>query len=207
MLWAQEEWKSIQRGVDCYKMDPSDFVEITDTDNPQGIIALCHIPPESTLQDLAGERGILIATDGIQDPGNLGTIIRSASWFGINGILAGHGTVDLYHPKVVRSTAGSTGVLPYRNADLVSELTFLEEHGWQVVLLDGGSGSLDLRAFEPMEKTVLVVGNEGNGLNRQLLQQYRLKVKIPAADAAPAVESLNASIAVSIALYALSKGR
>lgn len=203
-LWTGQEWQPYTNNIRAFKVDRSDFMDITDTDTPQGVLALCQMPGESTISALSFKEGLLIATDGIQDPGNLGTIIRTACWFDVEGILAGNGTVDLFHPKVTRSTAGATGVMPYLNADLKKDLSLLEKEGWKIVLLDAGPGATDLKKLEKSDKTVLVVGNEANGINNGLVTQKRIKACITSPVNDPSVESLNASIALSIALYTLS---
>lgn len=203
-LWNEPAWTPEAARFESFNVEQAIFGEITDTDNPQGILALCQIPSESTSQDLLKKEGIIVAADGIQDPGNMGTMIRTASWFGVQGILAGKGTVDLFHPKVVRGTAGATGSLPFINAELETVLPFFEQEGWRVILMDTGPGAQELRTLEQSDKVVLVVGNEANGVSSSLFSAGRLKGCITSPASSPAVESLNASIALSIALYAFS---
>lgn len=174
------------------------FDEISDTENTQGILALCKYPKEPDLKKILQQEGIILATDAIQDPGNMGTMIRTAAWFGVKAILAGKGSVDVYHPKVVRSTAGATGSIPIISGDLEEELAILHENGWEVFLLDGGEKSASLTNIQPSKKMVLVVGNEANGIDEKLLSTYK-SVKIEGNS--ESVESLNAAIAVGIALF------
>lgn len=180
------------------------FAEVADTDNPQGILAVCKMPGEIKVEKLAGETGIIVATDAIQDPGNMGTILRTAAWFGAKALVAGKGSVDVYNPKVVRSTAGATGSIPILTGDLEEIFNELENSGWQVMLLDGGDSAEPLRSIQPADKTILVVGNEGNGIHKYLLNSGRIKVKIESAPGQEKVESLNAAVAVSISLFQLS---
>ncbi len=202
--WLQREWPDIIREQETRLLSPDVFSEVADTENPQGVLAMCRMPRETKKEQFIEKGGIIVATDAIQDPGNLGTIIRTSSWFGVNGMLSGKGTVDLFHPKVVRSTAGATGTVPYNNFDLETDLVALEEHGWQVVLLDAGGEAKNLREFEPGEKTIVVIGNEANGIASSLFREGRKVIEIPSAASSENVESLNASVALSIALYALS---
>lgn len=125
-FWQQEPWKSLASAIHSSIILKRDFDSVSDTENPQGVIALCKMPEEAQPEILASQSGVMIAADAVQDPGNLGTMIRTASWFSVNGILSGKGTVDLFHPKVVRSTAGATGVIPYINGNLSELLTFLK---------------------------------------------------------------------------------
>lgn len=177
--------------------------EVADTDNPQGVLAVCKMPDDIQPTQLGSRSGIIVATDAIQDPGNMGTILRTAAWFGAKALIAGKGSVDVYHPKVVRSTAGATGSIPILSGDLEPIFEELEKAGWKILLLDGGSESVPLGSVHPTEKTVLVVGNEGNGISRELLSSGREKVRIESGENQDKVESLNAAIATSIALWKL----
>lgn len=199
--WNPEQL-SIKRDLSFFELDASDFETVSDTDNPQGIVAVCKIPQESGVENLSKKSGVILATDAIQDPGNLGTIIRTACWFDVAGILFGTGTVDSFHPKVVRSTAGATGVLPSLSGNLDDLLPSFERENWTTFLLDGGEGSKNLVERPKSDKSILVVGNEGNGVSDELFRDGRHSIKI---DGNPnQVESLNAAIACSIALYKFS---
>ncbi|MEP1152380.1 MAG: RNA methyltransferase [Balneola sp.] len=202
----QETAVSYQQSVvSSFHIDPNTFSEISATENPQGILAVCEIPKETTLSELKKRSGLIIATDRIQDPGNLGTIVRTGVWFGASAILLGKGTVDLFNPKVVRSTAGATGNLAHLSSDLDKELQEFEKEGWKVLLLDGNPGAEAINKVKLPEKTILIVGNEANGVNRKLISPARKRVLIPAVENNRSVESLNAAIALSIALYEFSK--
>lgn len=200
---SERKVDSHQSSVDVAYVEDSVFNEIADTEQTQGILALCKMPEEIKLEDLSQESGIIVATDAIQDPGNMGTIFRTAAWFGAKALIAGKGSVDIYHPKVVRSTAGATGSLPIISGELESIFEDLEQSGWEIILLDGGEESENLESFQPARKTVIVVGNEGNGITESLLNSGRKKVSIASAPGQEKVESLNAAVAVSIALWTL----
>lgn len=189
------------KGLEICVLEDEIFAQVADTDNPQGILAVCTMPEEIHPEKLATESGIIVATDAIQDPGNMGTILRTAAWFGAKALIAGKGSVDVYHPKVVRSTAGATGSLPILTGDLEEIFEKLESSGWQVMLLDGGDAAEPLRSVQSNEKTVLVVGNEGNGISKKLLSSGRKTVKIESAPGQEKVESLNAGVALSIAVW------
>lgn len=186
-------------GVKIYTLSGKDFSDVTDTETPQGIAAICAIPEETDLQNNAYSNPIIAAFDAVQDPGNLGTMIRTASWFGASGLLFGEGTVDPFHPKVVRSTAGATGILPYKRGDMVQLLTEMEASGYHTYLLDASPGSKDLKTVSSIGKTILLVGNEANGVNPNLFGSQRTAVKIEGRN--KRVESLNAAVALSIALW------
>jgi RNA methyltransferase, TrmH family len=181
---------------------PSDeFETLVDTDNPQGVLALCRLPEKGSLKDIVDKPGLIIALDALQDPGNLGTIIRTSAWFEVTAILTGIGTADAWHPKVVRSTAGATGSIPLIRGELDKLFQKLEKAGWNVLLMDGGESSVSVRKIQKYDKTILVIGNEANGINPGLFTPGRDKVKI--AGNSQAVESLNAAIAAGIAMYHL----
>jgi TrmH family RNA methyltransferase len=199
-----EEGKAISYQLTAnssYEIDRGLIKELSDTENPQGILAICEIPKEASVEKLRKESGLIIATDRIQDPGNLGTIVRTAVWFGASAILVGKGSVDLFHPKVVRSTAGATGSMPYLNASLKEDFEIFEQAGWDILMLDGNAGAIPIDQVKLSEKTILVVGNEANGVDKKLINPNRKRVLIPAAEKNRSVESLNAAIALSLALY------
>lgn len=205
-LIIQKGWNpnqlTIKNDLPVYELEVSDFESVSDTDNPQGIIAVCKIPRESDLKILAQNQGIILATDAIQDPGNLGTIIRTACWFDVAGILFGTGTVDPFHPKVVRSTAGATGGLPYLSGNLTTLLEAFEKENWTTYLLDAGEDSQNIGDISPSGKSILVVGNEGNGIDSQLFTTSREAIQIKGKNTK--IESLNASIAAGIVLHYFS---
>lgn len=206
-LVIQKGWNPDKLSVTAdrpfYELDASDFEAVSDTDSPQGIVAVCKIPEESSMENLSQKSEVILATDAIQDPGNLGTIIRTACWFDVDGIIFGTGTVDPFHPKVVRSTAGATGVLPYLSGNLNDILPSFESENWTTFLLDAGEGSKNLEDRLKSEKSILVVGNEGNGISDGLFRDGRHRIKI---DGNPhQVESLNAAVASSITFYEFSK--
>ena len=201
----EEKAKSYQLTADSfYTLDSKIMNEVTDTENSQGILAICEIPSEISIQELSKKEGLIIATDRIQDPGNLGTIVRTSAWFGASAILVGKGSVDLFNPKVVRSTAGATGMLAYKNSELSKDLEAMENAGWQVLMLDGNAGAEPIKNIELSEKTILMVGNEANGIEKKFFGPNRKRVMIPSVENNRSVESLNAAIALSIALYQLN---
>ncbi|MEX2478515.1 MAG: RNA methyltransferase [Gracilimonas sp.] len=200
---AERKAVSSQLSAFSVWVEPEAFEEVADTDSPQGILAVCKMPEEIQFDELAKKAGIVVATDAIQDPGNMGTILRTAAWFGARALIAGKGSVDMYHPKVVRSTAGATGSIPILTGELEEIFQELERSDWEILLLDGGDEAENLGSVQPEEKTLLVVGNEGNGINDKLLNSGWRKVKIESGGNTEKVESLNAAVAVSIALWGM----
>ena len=192
--WSEE--------IPIYELSSDQFLTISDTESPQGIIAVCEIPDEAKIGELSKTEGIIVAIDAIQDPGNLGTIIRTAAWFGVSGIVFGDGSVDPFHPKVVRSTAGATSSLPYMKGSLNPLLDEFDAQGWEIVLMDAGRSSIPLQTYSSSSKIALVIGNEANGIDSSLFKNGRTSLKITGST--ESVESLNAAIALSIALFSLS---
>lgn len=197
---AYEAAEEMNPQVPVYQLSNRDFASISDTETPQGMIAICNTPEESNLSEIRSlNKGLIAAFDAIQDPGNLGTMIRTASWFGVDALLFGDGCVDPFHPKVVRSTAGATGVVSYVKGNLETLFTDLETNGWTTCLLDGSASSGNLHNQRFSQKSILTVGNEGNGINPALFKSHRHKIKIDGNS--DYVESLNAAVAFSISLF------
>lgn len=179
------------------------FKNVVDTETPQGVAALVEMP-EWSLEDLAPKGDELIAVcGGVQDPGNLGTIIRSAEAFGAAGIVLGEGTVSQYNSKVVRSSAGSIFRMPCVKAKLASAMMILKARGLRLA----GTSSHKGKALAEADLTggiAIFVGSEGSGLPKDIAAQIDEWVKIPHSDK---VESLNAGVAASVILYEASRQR
>jgi len=170
--------------------------KLSETEAPQGIIAVIKFQP-AELDPLLVDNGIILLLDAIQDPGNLGTIIRTADAAGVDGVILGKGTVDLYNSKVIRSTMGSLFHLPIIPGDLLSIMEKMQQYGYTFL-------AASLEEAVPYDHHVydgaigIVIGNEGNGVSQAVLQACSNKVKIPIFGQA---ESLNAGIAAGILLY------
>lgn len=203
-LWMDEQWTKKAQQADTFVLDEALFAEVSDTDNPQGVLAICEMPKETTIAALQSPKGIILALDALQDPGNLGTIIRTASWFGVKGLLSGKGTVDLFNPKVVRATAGASGSVPHLNGDLSVLLKELEQEGWPVFMLDAGAGAESLSTVSSIDKAIIVVGNEAHGIQSDIQADNRQRLHISSPQKNPKIESLNAAIATSIALHQMT---
>lgn len=203
-LWEREPWSRHAGNVSSSMIDSGTFQEVADTESPQGIMALCEIPAEASTEDLAAGPGPVLAIDALQDPGNLGTIVRSGVWFGARGIVCGKGTVDLYHPKVVRGTAGSTGCLPWMNGELEEIFPHFEARRWKIWMLSGASEGVPLKSVQPSGNNLLVVGNEAHGIREGLLEDTGTGLHISRTGNRELAESLNAAISLSIALHHFS---
>jgi len=181
------------------------FSSAVSTETPQGVAALVKLK-QAKLEDLLDQVSpdfLLVAAGGIQDPGNLGTIIRSAEAFSARGVLLGEKTVSHFNPKVVRASAGSLFRQPLVKVKLGDAILQLRQHDVRVVASSSHKG----RALDQVDLSGplgLVVGNEGAGLPIEILSQTDELVTIPHSSR---VESLNAGIAASILLYETSRQR
>ena len=173
------------------------------TENPQGVAALVKLKDVSLEGLLAATSPLLVVAAGVQDPGNLGTILRSAEAFGAAGVLLCAGTVSPYNPKVVRASAGSLFRLGVAPVELETLLPRLRERGLRLVATSSHKG-VPLPEAHLGDALALFIGNEGAGLPRDLLKEMDETVVAPDS---PRVESLNAGVATSIVLYEISKQR
>ncbi len=178
---------------DVYTVSSSIFKIISSTDTPQGVIAVV----ENKVLDLSSNDGVYILVDKIQDPGNLGTIIRTAHASNCLGVIITKGTVDIYNEKTLRSTMGSIFNIPIIEDKDLSFVKELQERGYKLVTssLDTENNFYDINLTG---KVIIAVGNEGNGISDEIYELSNEKVKIPMPGGA---ESLNASVAASIMMY------
>jgi TrmH family RNA methyltransferase len=178
------------------------FASIVPSDAPQGVAALARWKGFS-LEDVLAKStaGPLLAIAGVQDPGNLGTILRSAEAFGTGGVLLGEGTVSPFNPKVVRASAGSVFRLPMARAKLADVIGGLKALGLRLVATASHQGKA-LDQSNLAGPLAIFIGSEGAGLSRDLIKEMDEVVAIPQA---PQVESLNAGVATSIVLYEVAR--
>lgn len=180
------------------------FKNISDTQTPQGIMAVVK-QPSYVLEDvLQGDKTMLLVLDSIQDPGNLGTMLRTGEGAGVTGVIMNHTTVDLFNPKTIRSTMGSIYRVPfYITKDLLQTLQELKENGVSVYAAHlKGTAAYD--AFDYTGKCAFLIGNEGNGLSDEIAQSSDVYVRIPMEGQ---VESLNAAISAALFMYEANRQR
>jgi TrmH family RNA methyltransferase len=180
------------------------FASVVPSETPQGVAALVHWK-KSSLEDVLAkaQAGPILAIAGVQDPGNLGTILRSAEAFGAVGVLLGEGTVSLFNPKVVRASAGSVFRLPLAQVKLVDALEQLRRAGVKLVATSSHKGT-PLPEAKLAGPLAIFIGNEGAGLPKKLVGSVDELVSI---SHSPQVESLNAGVAASIVLYEAARQR
>lgn len=198
--------------VPVMRCTAEEFARLSDTQQPQGILAVCRQPDFGLFDAFVPMPGaLLLALDDLRDPGNLGTIYRTAAWFGASALLLGTGCADLYNPKVTRSTSGATGTLPVWEGNMPEMLEALAGKGCDILLLDLNPQARTLQDAaearsrikqESRSPLVLVTGNEAHGVSDALRSRYPA-VYIPGM--AGQVESLNAATSTAIALYGLSR--
>ena len=174
---------------------------LTDTQNPQGVIAVCRSLDVDLTDILAQEPKLLALLANIRDPGNAGTVLRAADAAGADGVIFSDNSVDVYNPKVVRSTTGSLFHLPFVvGATIADTIAQAKSAGFQVFAANGGGDSLEILSDEVLKKpTLWVFGNEAWGFEPETLELVDRQVGVPIYGAA---ESLNLATAASICLYA-----
>lgn len=177
------------------------FAKMSDTVTPQGILCLVrqkHYDMEEILRDADKKQMLFIALEDIQDPGNLGTIFRTAEAAGVDCVIMSSRTADIYNPKTIRSTMGAVYRVPFLYAqDLSSIITLLQEKGTKVYAAHLGADNF-YDAYDYQKSTAFLIGNEANGLREETAGCADALIGIPMEGR---VESLNAAVASSILLY------
>lgn len=172
------------------------YKNISQTKSPQGIMAeICC--KSVSLDEIMCENGLYLILDGIQDPGNLGTIIRTAEAAGVSGVIMGNGTCDIYNPKVVRATMGTIFRVPFIYSDNLVE-TIAELKARNVVVYGAHLEGRDFYEEDYKASTAFLIGNEGNGLTEQVAATADKLIRIPMMGK---VESLNAAISAAVLTY------
>jgi RNA methyltransferase, TrmH family len=181
------------------------FLSAVSTEAPQGVAALVRLKPaklDDLLEQISSDL-LLVAVAGIQDPGNLGTIIRSAEAFAARAVLLGEKTVSHFNAKVVRASAGSLFREPLVRVKLAETITLVKQHGVRVLATSSHKGR-PLPEADFTGASMIVIGSEGAGLPAEILSLADELITVPHS---PRVESLNAGIAASIVLYEAAKQR
>ncbi|MGY3724865.1 RNA methyltransferase, TrmH family [Granulicatella balaenopterae] len=181
---------------DMVVVNDSVMKSLCETQANQGIAAIINMPDRSS--EVKEFDGKVLLVDAVQDPGNLGTIIRTADAAGFSAVVLGEGTVDLYNDKVLRSMQGSNYHLPIVHANLVEWITTYQEKGLPVFAAALDEQAKDYQVIAGIENQAIIVGNEGQGINPDILSITKNKIMIPIYGEA---ESLNVSIAASLLMY------
>lgn len=180
------------------------FKSVSDTQTPQGIMAVVSLPEYDVQQLLQGEKTHLLILESIQDPGNLGTMVRTGEGAGITGIIMNKTTVDLFNPKTIRSTMGSIYRVPFIvTEDLSTVMMKLKEEGVSLYAAHlKGQHSYDEENYTTA--CGFLIGNEGNGLSNEIADLADTYIKIPMEGQ---VESLNAAISATLLMYEANRQR
>lgn len=183
--------QQLPANISVFEVNNTDLSKISTLQTPQGMLALVHIPKNKKINPKDLKNTFTLVLDGIQDPGNLGTIIRTADWFGFKQIICSENTVEAYNPKTVQATMGSLARVNIYYTDL-NALTNEIQLPIFGALLDGQSIYNTPWGTEGL----VVLGNEGNGISEKIIEKLTYPVTIPRIGAA---ESLN--VAVSAAIF------
>jgi TrmH family RNA methyltransferase len=186
---------SVDFDIPTFTVSDTVLKYISDLDTPQKMIGVCSFK-------MIGKIGNhVLVLDGIQDPGNLGTIIRSSVAFGVDTIIMGNNCVDLYNSKVIRATQGMLFHIDIVCCDLIPVLTSLKSDGYFIVGTDVNDGN-EIKTIEKKSRFAIIMGNEGNGISKSVknLCDSFIYIKMN-----QACESLNVGVAASIILYELYK--
>lgn len=208
-MYATEEFYQknrleLTRGIQPELVSGQVFSAMSDTKTPQGVLAVVR---QSTYQAeilMNAENAHLLVLDNLQDPGNLGTIFRTAEAAGVTGIILSRDCVDIYNPKTVRSTMGAIFRQPFVYVENVIETIMkMKERGVTVYAAHlQGEQTYDRENYRA--KTAFLIGNEGNGLRKEVAEAADIWIRIPMAGEA---ESLNAAVAAAVLMFEVSRQR
>ena len=188
-----------RRAIPLLDVSERDFASAADTESPQGVLAVGEAPTRSLADVILPNAARLLVLDAVQDPGNAGTLLRTAAALGVDATVATPGTVDLWNAKVVRSSMGSLFHHPSLSCTWEELATFLARGRVPLWAADASGDPVDALEARP-ERLALVVGNEGAGLSTEARARAARLVGLRIA---PHVESLNVAVAAGILLYAL----
>lgn len=196
-----------KKGIRTEILSDTVFAYVSDTKTPQGILAVVKrvsYGMEEVCRVVGGRKPLLLVLDNLQDPGNLGTIFRTAEAAGVTGIVLGNDCVDIYNPKVIRSTMGAVFRVPFLyTEDIVGTLEELRLRGVRLFAAHlKGENDYDRESYQG--GSAFLIGNEGNGLRDEVTACADCLVKIPMEGKA---ESLNAAVAASLLVFEAARQR
>lgn len=186
------------RGVDILDVSAQEFSSAAETESPQGVLAIAAVPPHSFDTLVLSQYARIVVLDAVQDPGNVGTIVRTAAALGTAAVVAMPGTVDLWNAKVVRSAMGAGFFLPAFASTWDALDAF--RHRQSFALWGADAAGTPVHELKPADRLALVVGNEGAGLSEDARNRVDRLAALPIAST---VESLNVAVATGILLYQL----
>jgi len=193
----------VPRGVEVLRLTEEIFESVVETQSPQGVAALI-VPPVHTLDSvMKSATPLILVAASLQDPGNLGTLVRSAEAFGAAGVLTTPGTVSAWNQKALRASVGSVFRMPVVSIT-PEDLMSLKSRGVRLLAAVGGTGATPAQDADFVGACALLIGNEGAGLGAEWMSMADERVTIPCPGP---VESLNAAVAGSLLLYEASRQR
>lgn len=197
------EFNFLKKIDNVYIVSDKCFQKMSETKTPQGILATIEIK-ERTKEEIYKENTFIIYLDSINDPGNLGTIIRTGEAVGVTGIIASSDTVDIYNPKTIRASMGSIFRIPfiYSNS-LIEELKFAKSKKISTYAMEL-KNSNDYTENDYKKSIGIIIGNEANGIKKEIIEVAEKTIKIPMQGS---VESLNAAVAMSVISFEVAKQR
>jgi RNA methyltransferase, TrmH family len=193
-LFIVDSTKSTFDLKEAVEISEQQMKQISQLTTPSDALAVFEMPELAHWES----SGWILALDKIQDPGNLGTILRTADWFGWKQVWCSKGTVDVYHPKVVQATMGSYARMHCHTLDLENEIRNDSRPAFAADL-----SGISLATFDPPQSGILVIGNEGNGLSQEVSEVVNEKIHIASAPSSN-VESLNAAVSTAIIVHTIS---
>ncbi len=195
VIYAVKEWCDRHPGVEVTQISEQELSRISQMQQPKEVLAV--IKKFQELSDLPATNNWILALDTIQDPGNMGTIIRIADWFGIENIVCQPDSADIYNPKVVQAAMGSLARVRVLYTPLEEWLKKNSSLRVYAASLEG----ISIHQMEESKKGVLIIGNEGKGISDAVMKHVNVKLTIPGKGGA---ESLNAAVATGILLSHLT---
>lgn len=191
----------VTRGFPVYEVTNEVMNDIVETVTPQGIAAQVKLP-EDRFEVLPSCKGGWLFLDRVQDPGNIGTMIRTADAAGFTGVVAGDRTADLFSPKVVRSMQGSQFHLKLRQGHLDEWIDLFKQQKYPIYGTQLNPAAKNFRDVQPQPDFALIMGNEGHGMDEQLLAATTTNLFIPMSGQA---ESLNVAVSAGILMFQLNQ--
>lgn len=194
----EAEKEGILEQIDYETVTDSVFREASQTVTPQGVLAIVKQPSYTLEQMLSGEQFRLLLLENLRDPGNLGTILRTAEGAGMNGVVLNRESVDIFNPKVIRSTMGAIYRVPFLYTEDFNQLLKQLKHRGVTLYAAHLAGSVEYDEPDYPAKTAILIGNEAKGLTEEAANLADARIRIPMEGK---LESLNAGVAAAIVMY------
>ena len=199
VFYTKDFKEKIPNHIHSFEISEGELDRISGLKNPNRVLAVVKYPSETPID--FDENNLVLVLDNVNDPGNLGTIIRTADWFGIKQVIASVATVDLFNPKVIQSSMGAVYRVRFYRTNLVQCVQDLSASGFEVIGAALGGENLYEKSFQ--KKTALVMGSESHGISPELVPYISKMILIPQFGE---TESLNVAMASGIILSHYKRG-